>query len=128
MNIAIMYQISEKNDAEHAFEVLQNEAQSFRIPSEQIGKDKLRFVDITFQFVNIEKDEKWKNKKNIFDKIYTSQKIKKEYEEELKEKTENIHIITFPTQGIVDYVREIEQHRNSIQITILSEKEELVLQ
>lgn len=108
MIIGILFGKNERNDAEHAYEVLQNEAAYYSIDMEVLNKEKLKCGKVEFQFVDIDKKEGWKKPKSKFDKIYASMEIKKEYDHVIKEKTKNITYLARPTQGIVDYVKEVE--------------------
>lgn len=108
MNIGIFFVKTENNDAEHVYEVLQNEAACFSIETKVIGKDKMAFGNIEFHFINIDKQNSWKKPKNVYDKIFATLEVKKHYEQDLKGKKTAVTYVTNPTQGIVDYVREIE--------------------
>lgn len=123
MNIGIVYHQEETNDAMHAWEVFQNEADSQRIPFEIKGKNKLQFGTIVFWLINPDKDDKWLRPKITFEKLFVTTKAKKMCPE-VEMKTPNpLFLMPYPTQAIIDYVREVEHTKHDVKVEVITEKE-----
>lgn len=115
--IAIFYGEKEKQDINLLKEVIQNELNTLKIPSEKKGAFRINTNSTSFYFRNIEKDPTTLNSKLKIDKIYIINRLKKNHLNQLNELCENVSDFPYPLQAVVDLVIETEEYKNKNRIS-----------
>lgn len=109
MNIGLFYTNKHEDDVKVLHEVLQNEFSALSIPFEVKGKEKIHANGVTIHLKNVEKNEKALRTKLHFEVIHLTDDLKSQ-KEKILHLTENINVIPFPTQCIVDIALFVKEH------------------